>query len=403
MASTRARRRGLLSILLRLIVGIAVLLIAVAYAWFATRPVSPDAFYSQPLPANAAAGTLIATEPYTKTVPEGATGRRILYATTRNGKPVTASAIVLTPANAPSAPLPIIAWAHGTTGVTAGCAPSLLDKPFDNVPDIAAVVHEGWAYVGADYSGLGTPGGHAYLIGEDAAHAVLDAVRAARQIEGANLGDHVVVWGHSQGGNSALWTGIRAAALAPELHIDGVAALAPASDLKGLIEAAQTNVFGKVVSAYLMTSYPAAYPDVKAADYTSAFTRLVAGDIATRCASGYPALFAAVEAMLLPGSLFSRDPAEGPFGARLAENTPSTPFPAPLLIAQGEADDLVLPAVQSHYAATLCAAGQPLDYRTYPGRNHLSVVTADSPLAADLLQWTRDRFAARPFTGNCTP
>jgi alpha-beta hydrolase superfamily lysophospholipase len=397
------RRRGPLAFLRRTIAALAVLIVvAVALAWYLTLPDAPDAFYSRSLPGGAAAGTLVASEPYTKTVPDNARGWRILYATTRSGKPAMASAVVLVPRAATSAPLPVVAWAHGTTGIAAACAPSVLDKPFDNVPDIAALVNEGWAYVGTDYPGLGTPGGHTYLVGDDAAHAVLDAVRAARQLTDASLGDRVVVWGHSQGGNSALWTGIRAAEFAPDLQIEGVLAAAPASNLKGLLESARSNFFGKMVSAYLVTAYAQAYPDVKVSDYVGAFDRLVSADIAARCVSGYKTLFAVAETMLLPaGGIFATDPSSGPLGERLAGNSPSASFPAPLLLAQGAADDLVRPEVQRAFAASLCASGQQLDYRTYPGRDHVSVMAKDSPLAADLIAWTRDRFAGNPFTPNC--
>lgn len=67
--------------------------------------------------------------------------------------------------------------------------------------------------------------------------------------------------------------------------------------------------------------------------------------------------------------------------------------PQPLLIAQGLADDLVLPEIQERFVRRRCDAGQALAYRTYPGRDHLSVVAPDSPLTPDLVAWTRDRIA----------
>jgi alpha-beta hydrolase superfamily lysophospholipase len=131
-------------------------------------------------------------------------------------------------------------------------------------------------------------------------------------------------------------------------------------------------------------------------------SQFLASDIAKRCVSGYATLFSVAEAAALPSAgIFSRDPTGGPLGQRLAENTPSAIIPAPVLIAQGEADDLVLPGVQQGYIAARCRAGQPIDYRTYAGRDHISVVAPDSPLAADLLAWTRDRFDAKPAHSTC--
>ena len=74
-----------------------------------------------------------------------------------------------------------------------------------------------------------------YLIGENEGRSSLDAVRAAHQIPGLSLSNRTVVWGHSQGGQAALWTGGLAPDYAPELDLLGVTAAAPAADVKGLI------------------------------------------------------------------------------------------------------------------------------------------------------------------------
>jgi len=65
--------------------------------------------------------------------------------------------------------------------------------------------------------------------------------------------------------------------------------------------------------------------------------------MASRCLAGREALFSVVEALVTGRSIFSVAPTSGAFGERLAQNTPNRPLPQPLLIAQGLADDLVLP------------------------------------------------------------
>src|SRR5690606_16853591 len=126
---------------------------------------------------------------------------------------------------------PVIAVGHGTTGVVPRCAPSLAAEPFADGASAALerLVRDGWVGVMSDYVGLGTAGPHAYLVGPDAAHHVLDAVRAARELDGTALADDVVVWGHSQGGHAALWTGLLAPTYAPDVALRGVAAFAPAT------------------------------------------------------------------------------------------------------------------------------------------------------------------------------
>src|SRR4029077_2576743 len=99
---------------------------------------------------------------------------------------------------------------------------------------------ENWIFVGTDYIGLGTAGGHAGLIGDEAARAGFDAVRAAHRINEIELYDRVVVWGYSQGGHAALWSGIRAQEYAPDLEVLGIAAIAPTSDLRAMFAAAYT-------------------------------------------------------------------------------------------------------------------------------------------------------------------
>ncbi|UDL89196.1 lipase family protein [Mesorhizobium sp. PAMC28654] len=380
--------------------------ILIALAWWYCEPAMPDAFYSRVSDPVAPAGTLIASEPFTRDVPDNARAWRILYATTRaDNTPAVASAIVMVSRQPATDSRPIIAWAHGTTGIAAGCAPSVMEHPFDNVPALQPLLDAGWAYVATDYIGLGVQGGsggHAYLVGDEAARAVLDAVRAARRMGEPRLDDKLVVWGHSQGGHSALWAGMRASDYAPELKLAGIAAFAPASDLRELVEDGQSTILGKIVSAYVMRAYSAAYPDVRPGDYMGWWSRTLAGDIARRCLGGKETLFSVAETALLPrGGAFWQDAASGPLGARLEQNTPRGAINAPLLIAQGEDDDAVLPRMQQAYVKSRCAAGQPVDFLSYPGVGHLSLVAEGSPLTADLMTWTRDRFAGAPAAPGC--
>jgi pimeloyl-ACP methyl ester carboxylesterase len=381
---------------------IAIVLL-LALAWWLARPAIPDAFYDYPLTENVTPGTLLRSETFLRHVPEGAMAWRFLYGTTRfDNSPAIASAILIVPETMPQTPKPVIAWAHGTTGIMSGCAPSVMRNPFANVPALEPLLDQGWAYVASDYAGLGTSGHHAYLVGEDAARQVLDAVQAARQISDVKLESRAVVWGHSQGGNTALWTARIAKDYAPKIDILGIAALAPASDLNELIERVQGTMFGEIVSSYLIHAYEQAYPDIAAKDYLTFTTSLVTRDIASRCAGEWGTLLSAGETLLLPkAGIFARDPATGPLGERLIQNSPREPFSIPLLIAQGDRDDLVLPEVQSVYAHQMCASGQAIDYRVYGERDHLSLVAEGSPLEADLIAWTVDRFMGKPWLNTC--
>lgn len=382
--------------------GSVLLLLGLALAWWASRPVSPDPFYRAALPVQSVPGTLVRAEAFSRDVPASARAWRLLYTTTRSdGSPALASALVLVPQRRSDQPLPVVAWMHGTTGVLPGCAPSLLTHPFANMPALAAAIAHGWAVVATDYAGLAADGVHGYLIGADEAHAGLDALRAAHHLDGVALANNVVVWGHSQGGHAALWAGMLAPSYAPELRLAGVAALAPASDLRALVDRAQGTLPGRIISAYLVTGYASAYPDVRLDDTVRPEVRWIANDMAGRCMAGPATLFSVAEAKLVRGSLFLGDPTVGAFGARLAQNTPEETIGAPVLIAQGATDTLVLPSIQADYVRRRCSAGQSLRYRLYPRRDHLSLVGAGSPLEADLVAWTAARFAGEPAGTGC--
>ena len=382
----------------------ALLVLALLVAWWSVRPAKPDAFYARPAQVPPEPGVLLRQAPFERGVPVGAQAWRVLYTTTdAHGAAALASAIVMQSRAAPPGARPVIAWTHGTTGVVPGCAPTLLDEPFAHLPALAGLLERGWLLVATDYAGLATAGGpHPYLVGEGQARSALDALRAIRHLHEVEPAAQTVVWGHSQGGHAALWTGILAPSYAPELAIAGVAAAAPASDLRPLIDAVQHTPVGRIMSSYVLRAYADTYPDVRWADYAgSPLARWAARDMSGRCLVGGQAMLSAAQALALGGSFFSAPPTGGALGARLAQNTPERLLPQPLLVAQGEQDDLVLPEVQARWASRRCAAGQPLTLRAYAGRDHLSLVAPDSPFVADLLRWTEDRFAGRPAASTC--
>ena len=189
--------------------------------------------------------------------------------------------------------------------------------------------------VATDYVGLGTAGPHPYLIGEDEARSVLDAVRAAKQLKELTLAGRTVVWGHSQGGHAALWAGILAPRYAPDDHVVGVAALAPASNLVALAETVNAQPLTAIFAAYMLLPYSEIFPDVHFDAYLRAGARAIARQMAGRCLAE-PEVFVSLGASLARHEpVFATDPASGALGARLRENTPHAPIQAPLLLAQG--------------------------------------------------------------------
>lgn len=144
-----------------------------------------------------------------------------------HGEPIVASGYVLLPkGQPPEGGWPVLAWAHGTTGVADTCAPSG-DYPGGPVHDYQQIVDaaldpwlaRGYAVVAPDYQGLGTPGGHPYMDATSQLHTVVDAVRAGRQLHPARLSADWLVMGHSQGGAAALEVAAHGQADAPKLNL----------------------------------------------------------------------------------------------------------------------------------------------------------------------------------------
>lgn len=365
----------------------------------------PGAFYTAPAQVPKEPGQLIRSEPLTTGVPSGARAWKILYTTTHpDGTPAVSSGTVIAPADPPAGPLPLLSVAHGTTGVVAQCAPSMSAAPFSDGAGTALaemVTEHGWLAVTSDYVGLGTHGVHPYLVGDAEARNVLDASRAVQQLDAVTTTTDTVVWGHSQGGQGALWTGQIAADYAPELTVRGVAAFAPAADLYGLAEVDKNNAAGKTVSAYIATTWARLYPELDLKSQLTPGSQGPVERIRSLCFNGNDVLAAILRGSQIPNQIFPDSALNGEFGDRLKAQSPMGPFPAPVMVAQGRADPLVRPEMQRDWVSGRCKAGVEIDYRTFPGLSHNTLVAADSPLTPQIVQWTLDRWDGKPATPNC--
>lgn len=370
----------------------------------------PGPFYAAPAQVPAQPGQLIRSERLETGVPDGADAWRILFTTTHpDGSPAISSGTLIVPAQRGNDALPLLSVSHGTTGVAAKCAPSLSATPFIDGAGTALaelVTQHGWAAVTADYIGLGTAGVHPYLIGDAEARNVLDASRAVQQFgaasgTGVEVTERTVVWGHSQGGQGALWTGQIAEDYAPELQVEGIAAFAPAADLYGLAVADKNTAPGKTVSAYIAATWNEIYPELELNAHLTPGSAGGVRKIQDLCFNGTDVLSAILYGTQAPNQIFPDKLLDGDFGEKLKQQEPVGPFPAPVLVAQGLSDPLVKPAMQYDWVAGRCSAGEQIDYRTYPGLDHNTLVAASSPLTPQVVQWTLDRWEDKPATPNC--
>jgi pimeloyl-ACP methyl ester carboxylesterase len=365
--------------------------------------VAQTAFYRAPPSALAGApGTLVRQE-RVDGAPLGAAAYRVLYRSTGlDDQPILVSGIVVVPQGSPPpGGRPIVAWAHPTSGIVPHCAPSLAIFIFQQIQGLRSMVERGYVVAATDYPGLGTPGPHPYLVGVSEARAVIDSVRVAGTLPDAGGGTRFVVWGHSQGGQAALFTGMIAKTYAPELALLGVAAAAPATDLTTLMNDDIDSVGGRNITAMTLWSwqrvYGAAMDRIVDARAVPVINRL-----AQECLEGPFDLIvrARTEKPLGQYFLTAKGPAAiEPWHSLLVKNTPGTLLPEiPVFVAQGARDQIVRPTITQAYVALLCGARNKVKMLTLPNIGHGRAAQASALAAVD---WITDRFAGTPPPDDC--
>ena len=334
--------------------------------------------------------------------PAGAAAYRIHYRSTDyDGRPrITTAAVFVPRGPAPAGGRPVIAWAHGTSGVNEHC--SLSDSPAleGSVAGLAEMLGNGYIVAATDYAGLGSKGPHAYLVGPAAAHDVIDAVRAVREMPRAQAGSRYVVWGESQGGHTALWTGQAAARDNSGLQLIGVAAAAPPTDLKQNLAGGTNAAVKAFLTAYTAASWTRVYHVP-----LSTIARPVGADLIRRIANNCVSLDGfklgtKIGLVRLSYALRNVDLAASPaWGPLLARNSVQ-PFRygVPLLVAQGQKDVIVSPDVTRQFIRRQCRQGDPLKLIQVEGGDH---VTIAKRTATETVAWIGDRFAGRPAPNDC--
>jgi predicted esterase len=366
----------------------------------------PTSFYqNRPVPG-ASPGTLIAVEPYSPSVP-GAAAYRVMYNSTDiYGAPIPVSGVIYIPlAPPPPQGRNIVAWAHPTTGIAQGCAPSLDNGGLgaltlaQSVPGLDAFIADGDIVAATDYPGLGAPGVHPYLIGDGEGRSIIDAVRAARTLPGADISGEYVVWGHSQGGQAALFAGQIAKTYAPELKLVGVAAAAPPTNMNIELTEPFRSDSGRLLAAYVYSSWSKTYGvPITSIVYPQALPAVQS--TVTKCINTLGQAIDAVRAASALNPVFrNHNPNETPpWPALLTENSPGAVAPgAPLLIVQGADDQTVEPHFTRSFADLVCARHEVLEYQEFK-TGHLTIAIKSSAMVTG---WIHDRFAGIKAPDNC--
>ncbi|MFC9361240.1 alpha/beta hydrolase family protein [Rhodococcus sp. NPDC057014] len=326
-------------------------------------------------------------------LPSAARTEVITYASQDgNGDPVVVSGTVAIPRTpAPDGGYPVISWAHGTTGVADACAPS---ADFAGGPAHSYLsgvnaslddwVAKGYAVVSTDYQGLGTPGIHPYINGDTEVNAVVDIVRAARDVDPA-VGSTWFVIGHSQGGQAALFTAAQAGERAPELDLGGAVAIAPGSGLDQTPQYFRSGVPGiEAAEAFLPLILLGAQAADPAIDPSALLTEQ-AQPLLTAARTGCIDDIRKVPPMPA-GQVFRPDADLGPLTEYLGRQEPSrVHVQVPTLVAQSSGDVVVSKPSTDLMVKTLQDNGNELTYRTYEGADHRGTIGASQQDAQDFV------------------
>ena len=272
---------------------------------------------------------------------------------------------------------------------------------FDQIMGLSDMLANGYIVTATDYPGLGTPGPHPYLVGDSEGHAVLDSVRAAREVPEAQANDHFALWGHSQGGQAVLYAAKLAASYASELRLAGVAAAAPATALGTLMQDDIDSTGGKNLMAMTIYAWNRQFgAPMDQVVEPNAIKNV--DDVSNVCVESLIDFWEHDEigkkldkSFLKVKNILDYEP----WKAITAENTIGALPPAiPVFIAQGTKDTTVDPPVTEAYIQKLCAAGSKVETYFMPGVGHGFAAFHSSSEAAT---WIKGRFDGEPAPSKC--
>lgn len=358
-------------------------------------------FYSVPSPLPAGSpGRLLRAQPV-GFAPHGSQGWRVLFESQGpHGEATVSSGMVFAPSTPPPPEgRPVVVWAHGTAGMGDQCAPSRSAKPLAQMEWLGGMLGKGWVVTAPDYAGLGTPGVLRFLVGAPEGMDLLNSVRAARALDHSGAGSRFAFWGHSQGGHSVLFAAQMASSYAPELQLVAAGVAAPAAELVPLIREQYANTLAWAIGPEVAVAWPPTYAELRPEQVMTPVALRTYKQAAELCVmvSGIEGI---LREDLLGQRFFLTDPSSNPaWSAALVANTvPLPPTGLPVYLAQGLADQVILPNTTALLEQRYCSAQVPLSADWIGGMGHLKVATAAGP---QLTAWLADRFAGSPAPTSC--
>ena len=321
----------------------------------------------------------------------GEAGLRIMYhSTDAEGDDRAVTGVVYHPTGTPPDDgWPVLAWAHGTSGIAPQCAPSRL-------PAVPPAFGVDGVRVATDYIGLGPVGEvHPYLSAAAEGNAVIDSVRAVGQIPDAHAGTRWLVVGPLAGRPRGAHDrrGRRRAPARPRA----------ARDRRHRPGAELSKTYGdevqvRIITTMVLFGLAAEDPEIDPADYLTP-----AAYEAARTVVSEACLDTIINTMVVHAvspDFYTQDPlATDLAGQWMEDNDPGgTASPTPILLISGGLDMIVLPARMQDLFDRLCDVEQVVQLVDLPDADH----STEPALAAPQIEaWIADRFAGGSAPSDC--
>lgn len=288
----------------------------------------------------------------------------------------------------------LVAYAHGTSGLYQGCAPSNGPAFFD-YDTWKPLVDRGYAVVATDYAGLGNNyTDHKYCSFSAQASDVYYSAQAVRQAFGHVLSTSWVSFGHSQGGG-AVWKMAESALVRNDTTYLGTVAIGPVTYLDMVFS--HEGERGLLLShlAMLGIAMERSIPGYRENLLTEVLRdRVRMSEDAQMCAVSQLALSfdLSVNETYSPAGLHASRDAILTWQNREAPALPGHRSPTPILVIQPLNDTTTPADITERAFESACRSGNEVQLSLYPGLEHTPSTAAS---LAEWIGWIDDRFAGK--------
>jgi hypothetical protein len=389
---------------------IAALLAATAASAAPVLGPEGSAFYTPPTSSpTGSPGELTWYRPATLNLKVALPGNKawtVLYQSSdQHGSPDWVTGTVIVPTSSWSGPgsRPVVTIGIGTQGIAPQCAPSkqMVTGSEYAAGEIVRALKAGYAVDVTDYQGYTNGAIPTYTAGRAEGQAVLDIVRAARQVPGSGLGEGnpTYAWGYSQGGQAVGWAGELQSSYAPNVKLSGIAAGGVPANLQefGAFSGPSTASALGILSAIGLES---AYPELKLGTLTAAGEKAV-GAALTECVTELLSTLKGAnfqEFTTEHRTLAELEAAEPVFKKALEEqNLDNKAASAPVYHYHGLEDEMVPVSQDVNLHYHWCTLGVKDDMQLYNAEHLFTSAMA----SGNALKWIQERVAGRSAPSTC--